>query len=118
MDHGDVQTRKQSRIRRELFLRFFASVSIDWFHLGVMPILGPRNKRNVARQINSRALEADSRQTDLCVYLSAIALGGLALNALFGGWWADPIAALNMVPIIAKERVQALRGETCDDCDG
>jgi divalent metal cation (Fe/Co/Zn/Cd) transporter len=81
----------------------------------VMPILA-RQKRKVAKKINSRALEADSRQTDFCVYLSIIALGGLALNALLGWWWADPIAALIMVPIIGYEGVEGLRGETCDDC--
>ena len=83
--------------------------------LVVMPILAHK-KREVAKQIKSKALEADSRQTDLCVYLSAITLGGLLLNAIFGWWWADPIAALVMVPIIAKEGIEALRGETCDDC--
>jgi divalent metal cation (Fe/Co/Zn/Cd) transporter len=70
----------------------------------------------VAASIDSRALEADSRQTDLCAYLSAILLGGLLLNALLGWWWADPLAALAMTPIIAREGVQALRGKTC--CDG
>ncbi|MBT8396666.1 MAG: cation transporter [Gemmatimonadetes bacterium] len=81
----------------------------------VMPILA-RAKRTVASGLGSRALEADSRQTDLCAYLSAILLVGLGLNALFGWWWADPAAALVMVPIIAREGMQALRGEECDDC--
>ncbi len=48
-------------------------------------------------------------------YLSAILLVGLLLNALFGWWWADPIAALIMVPIIVKEGIEALRGKTCCD---
>ncbi len=83
----------------------------------VMPILA-RSKRRIAKQIKSRALEADSKQTDLCVYLSAISLGGLALNAAFGWWWSDPVAALLMIPIIAKEGIEGLRGEACcdDDC--
>lgn len=80
----------------------------------VMPLL-VRAKRKVARAINSGALMADSKQTELCTYLSAILLGGLLLNALFGWWWADPVAALIMVPIIVKEGVEALRGETCCD---
>jgi divalent metal cation (Fe/Co/Zn/Cd) transporter len=80
--------------------------------LVVMPILA-RAKRRVAGELGSRALQADSRQTDLCAYLSAILLAGLLLNALAGWWWADPAAALAMVPIIAKEGVEALRGETC-----
>ena len=58
----------------------------------VMPLLA-RAKRRVAAGLNSRALVADSRQTDICAYLSAILLGGLLLNALFG-LWADPVAAI------------------------
>ena len=83
-----------------------------------MPLLG-RAKGKVAAAISSRAMEADSRQTNLCAYLSAITLAGLASNALFGWWWADPVAALVMVPIIVKEGIEALRGETCcdDACD-
>jgi divalent metal cation (Fe/Co/Zn/Cd) transporter len=83
----------------------------------VMPLL-VRAKRKVARGINSAALMADSKQTELCTYLSAILLAGLLLNALVGWWWADPVAALVMVPIIIKEGIEALRGETCcDDID-
>ncbi len=81
----------------------------------VMPVLA-RAKRKVAAGLGSKALEADSRQTDLCAYLSALLLLGLGLNALFGWWWADPAAALAMVPIIVREGIQALRGEECADC--
>ena len=80
-----------------------------------MPLLG-RAKRRLAAELGSRALHADSRQADFCAYLSAILLLGLVLHALFGWWWADPVAALVMVPIIAREGVQGLRGEDCDDC--
>ena len=79
----------------------------------VMPWLA-RQKRNVASELGSRALAADSRQTDLCAYLSAVLLGGLLLNALLGWWWADPVAALVMAPIIANEGREAWRGEACD----
>ena len=83
----------------------------------VMPLL-VRAKRKVARGINSAALMADSKQTELCTYLSAILLVGLLLNALVGWWWADPLAALIMVPIIVREGIEGLRGETCcDDLD-
>ena len=78
----------------------------------VMPVLA-RAKRRVAKRIQSNALAADSRQTALCAYLSFILLLGLALNQLFGWWWSDPLAALLMVPIIAREGVEALRGEHC-----
>jgi divalent metal cation (Fe/Co/Zn/Cd) transporter len=81
----------------------------------VMPLLA-RAKRRVAARLASRALDADSRQTDLCAFLSVILLVGLALNAMFGWWWADPIAALLMVPIIAREGMTAFRGEVCEDC--
>ena len=90
-------------------------IGVTVVSLVVMPILAHK-KRKVAKQIKSKALEADSRQTDLCVYLSAITLGGLVLNGMFGWWWADPIAALLMTTIIVKEGIEALRGETCDDC--
>jgi divalent metal cation (Fe/Co/Zn/Cd) transporter len=79
----------------------------------VMPLLG-RAKRRVAAQLDSRALHSDSRQADFCAYLSAILLAGLLLHAAFGWWWADPVAALVMVPIIAREGVQGLRGEKCE----
>jgi len=81
----------------------------------VMPLLA-RAKRRVAAKLSSRAMRADSRQTDICAYLSVILLAGLGLNALFGWWWADPIAALGMLPIILKEGIEGLRGETCADC--
>jgi len=90
-------------------------ISLSVVSLIVMPLLA-RAKRRVAGRLASAALAADSRQTDLCAYLSAILLGGLALNAAFGWWWADPVAALVMVPIIVREGTQALRGEVCDDC--
>jgi divalent metal cation (Fe/Co/Zn/Cd) transporter len=78
----------------------------------VMPLLA-RAKRKVARRLESKALHADSRQTDLCSYLSAILLVGLGANAVCGWWWADPIAGLLMVPIIGREGVLALRGTAC-----
>lgn len=80
----------------------------------LMPILS-RAKRRIGRAIGSRAMIADSRQTELCMVLSTITLSGLLLNALLGWWWADPVSALLMVPIIAREGVEGLRGERCDD---
>ena len=96
---------------RTLFGMLVAALSVI-----IMPLLA-RAKRGVARSLGSRALEADATQTDLCVYLSAIVLGGLALNALFGWWWADPVAALVMVPIIVKEGLAGISGDaSCDNC--
>jgi divalent metal cation (Fe/Co/Zn/Cd) transporter len=78
----------------------------------VMPLLA-RAKRNVALAMESRALVADARQTSLCAYLSVIGLAGVGLNLWLGWWWADPIAALAMTPIIVREGREALRGEDC-----
>jgi divalent metal cation (Fe/Co/Zn/Cd) transporter len=102
----------KSLITREALEESLVGIVLAAVSLIVMPPL-VRAKRKVARGINSGALMADSKQTELCTYLSAILLGGLLLNALFGWWWADPFAALVMVPIIVKEGIEALRGETC-----
>lgn len=75
----------------------------------VMPILA-RAKRNVAARLESRALRAEATQTSLCAYLSLIGLVGVGLNALLNWWWADPVCALVMVPIIAREGVDSVRG--------
>ena len=94
-------------------------ITLAILSLIVMPWLA-HQKRRAAGTLNSNALHADSRQTSLCAYLSAILLGGLLLNALFGWWWADPVAGLAMVPIVAKEGWQALKGKACSDgtCEG
>jgi len=83
--------------------------------LVVMPLLS-RAKRKVGAELGSRAMQADARQTDFCLYLSAILLVGLVANAILGWWWADPLSALIMVPIIVREGLQSMKGETCD-CD-
>jgi divalent metal cation (Fe/Co/Zn/Cd) transporter len=102
----------KSLIRSEAPEESLVGILLAAVSLIVMPLL-VRAKRKVARAIHSGALMADSKQTEICTYLSAILLGGLLLNALFGWWWADPVAALIMVPIIVKEGIEALRGETC-----
>ena len=82
--------------------------------LVVMPLLS-RAKRRVGAHLKSAAMSADAKQTEFCTYLSAILLGGLILNMVSDLWWADPVAALIMVPIIAKEGVDGLRAKTCCD---
>ena len=72
-----------------------------------------RSKRAVAAQLGSDALAADSKQTEFCAYLSAIALAGLGLNATVGLWWADPLAAIVMIPIIVREGIEAVQGKAC-----
>lgn len=103
-------------IRRESPERSIVGIVVAILSLLIMPWLA-RQKRKAAANLRSNALKADSRQTSLCAYLSVILLGGLLLNALLGWWWADPIAALAMVPIVVKEGHEALRGETCSDCN-
>jgi divalent metal cation (Fe/Co/Zn/Cd) transporter len=81
--------------------------------LVAMPLLS-RSKRRVGRKLKSGAMQADATQTQFCTYLSAILLFGLGTNWLLGWWWADPVAALIMVPIIANEGKEALQGKECE----
>ena len=104
-------------IQREAPERSLPGIIIAALSVIVMPLLA-RAKRRVAGVIGSAAMHADSRQTDFCTYLSAILLAGLLLNAAVGWWWADPLAGLVMVPIIAKEGADGLRGRTCCDTCG
>lgn len=99
-------------INREAPAASAVGIAIAALSLVVMPVLA-HFKRRIATQLNSGALEAETRQTAICAFLSAILLAGLGLNAWLGWWWADPLAGLAMVPLIAKEGIEALRGETC-----
>jgi divalent metal cation (Fe/Co/Zn/Cd) transporter len=92
-----------------------AGIVLASVSLVVMPLLS-RAKRKVGRALGSAAMHADAKQTEFCTYLSAILLLGLLANAFLGLWWADPVAALIMVPIIAKEGIQGLQGKACQDC--
>lgn len=83
--------------------------------LAVMPALA-RAKRRVGEQLGSRAVTADATETTLCVWLSAILLVGLALNSLFGWWWADPLAGLGIVYLAGREGIEHWRSNELDDC--
>jgi divalent metal cation (Fe/Co/Zn/Cd) transporter len=142
--HGDADEARRERSERIAlrvigwsFFALAAYISMDALHsllartpprvsalgiaiaaasLVVMPILA-RAKRGVAKRLESSALRAEARQTDICMYLSGLLLIGLAMNALFGWWWADPASALLMVPLIAREGRETLLGRpVCDDC--
>ena len=78
----------------------------------VMPVLSAAQRRT-GRELGSRSAVADSRQTLLCAYLSAVLLVGLAVNSLFGWWWADPSAALVIAVVAVKEGRDAWRGDAC-----
>jgi divalent metal cation (Fe/Co/Zn/Cd) transporter len=73
-------------------------------------------KRRVGTRLGARSVNADAAQTMACVYLSAVVLLGLALNALLGWWWADPVAALVVVALLVHEGREALEAEHVDDC--
>ncbi|WP_348775291.1 cation transporter [Solwaraspora sp. WMMD937] len=80
--------------------------------LAVMPVLSTAQRR-AGRELGSVSAVADSKQTLLCTYLSAVLLVGLAVNSLFGWWWADPAAALVIAAVAVKEGREAWRGDTC-----
>ena len=80
--------------------------------LAVMPLLSYAQRR-AGRELGSRSAVADSKQTLLCTYLSAVLLVGLALNSLFGWSWADPIAALVIAGVAVREGLEAWRGDSC-----
>ena len=102
---------------REIPEKTIPGIAIAMTSVVTMPLLA-RAKRTVGIALGSCALTADAMQTRLCMWLSAIVLVGVGLNAMLGWWWADPLAALCMVPIIAKERIDGLRddGAQADCC--
>ncbi|MET0425006.1 MAG: cation transporter [Actinoplanes sp.] len=80
--------------------------------LAVMPVLSAAQRRT-GRELGSLSAVADSKQTLLCTYLSAVLLLGLALNWMFGWWWADPAAALVIAVVAVREGREAWRGHAC-----
>ena len=83
-----------------------ASLSVMWWLA--------REKRSVGTALGSRAMTADAFQTDACFWLSLFLLVGIGANAVFGFWWADPLAALGMTVFIGREALEAWRGEEDD----
>ncbi len=83
-----------------------ASLSVMWWLA--------RAKRSVGTALGSRAMTADAFQTDACFWLSLFLLVGIGANAVFGFWWADPLAALGMTVFIGREALEAWRGEEDD----
>jgi cation diffusion facilitator family transporter len=89
-------------------------IAITAVSIGVMLWLA-RAKRRTAAELGSRALAADAEQTQACWYLSIVVLAGIGANALFGWWWADPVAALGVSVILVREGREAWSGEEHDD---
>lgn len=88
-------------------------IALTALSLVVMPLLA-RAKLRAAAALGSRALRADAHETIVCAWLSFTTLAGLALNAVLGWWWADPLAALAMLPLIVREGIEALHGDDED----
>jgi divalent metal cation (Fe/Co/Zn/Cd) transporter len=93
----------------------FLGIAILIAAVVVMPWLA-REKRRLSGATGSVALRADAVQSALCAYLSLMALAGLAINAIWHVKWADPVAALVVLPLIVWEGREAMRGKTCDCC--
>lgn len=87
-------------------------IAIAALSLAVMPVLSLAQRR-AGRELGSRSAVADSKQTLLCTYLSAVLLVGLVLNSTLGWDWADSVAALGIAAIAVREGVNALRGDPC-----
>jgi divalent metal cation (Fe/Co/Zn/Cd) transporter len=93
--------------------------SASWVGIGLalvtaptMPLLA-RAKRRVGRQLGSHATQSEGQQNMICAYLSIALLVGLGANALFGWWWADPLAALVIAVVAANEGIESWRGDGC-----
>lgn len=87
-------------------------IALAALSLVIMPVLSWAQRR-AGRELGSASAVADSKQTLLCAYLSAILLIGLVLNALLGWSWTDPVAALGIAVIAVREGVEAWRGDPC-----
>lgn len=92
----------------------FSTVGVTVMAVSVAVMLFlARAKRQVARELGSEAMEADAFQTTACWWLSITALTGVGLNGLFGWWWADPVSAIVLALLIAKEGREAWQGRDC-----
>jgi len=77
----------------------------------------PRKRETqIGHKLGSSAAVQEASQTQLCAYLSIALLIGLGANALFGWWWADPIAALAIAAVAVREERESWRGDSCDCC--
>jgi divalent metal cation (Fe/Co/Zn/Cd) transporter len=83
-------------------------IAITALSLVVMPVLG-RAKLKCAEALGSAALRADAYETVACAWLSVSTLSGLVANIAFAWWWADPVAALILIPLIVREALEGLR---------
>ena len=95
---------------------------VSWVGIGLAAVTAPtmpllaRAKRRVGRRLGSSATVSEAAQNQVCAYLSIALLVGLLANAVAGWWWADPVAALAIAAVAAKEGIDSWRGESCDCC--
>jgi divalent metal cation (Fe/Co/Zn/Cd) transporter len=133
---SDAAERRAAKLIAATFLLLAATVAVESLHklvngeppetsvagivvaaaaLIVMPLLA-RAKRNVGRAIGSGAVVGDAAQSNLCAWLAAVVLTGLLLNALYHWWWVDPVAALAIVYVAAREGIERWNAPALDDC--
>jgi divalent metal cation (Fe/Co/Zn/Cd) transporter len=93
----------------------WVGIGLAAFTAPTMPLLAAA-KRRVGRQLGSAATISEAEQNQICAYLSIALLVGLLANALLGWWWADPLAALAIAAVAAKEGRDSWRGDACDCC--
>jgi divalent metal cation (Fe/Co/Zn/Cd) transporter len=92
----------------------WVGIALAGASLVIMPLVS-LGKLRAAREIGSAALRAEAKETLACSYLSFALLLGLVANAVAGWWWADPVAALAMVPWLVREGLEGIRGESCEE---
>ena len=95
----------------------FIGIALTALSVIIMPLVA-RAKLKVAESIKSASLRADAIETIACTWLSVATLIGLSLNAVLGWTWADPVAALLILPLVVKEGMEAIKGEHCCGCSG
>ena len=93
----------------------WVGIGLAAFTAATMPLLA-RAKRRVGRRLGSSATVSEAQQNQVCAYLSIALLVGLLANALVGWWWADPVAALAIAGVAAKEGWSSWQGDSCDCC--
>ena len=134
--HSDDAERRAQRLVAVSYLLLVAYVAVEatrtlgagdhprtsWVGIGLaaftaatMPLLAAA-KRDAGRRLGSAATVREATQNDICAYLSLALLAGLGLNATLGWWWADPVAALVIGAVAAREGAAAWRGEACGCC--
>src|SRR5215203_3279880 len=93
----------------------WVGIGLAAFTAATMPLLA-RAKRRVGRRLGSSATVSEAQQNQVCAYLSIALLVGLLANALVGWWWADPVAALAIAGVAAKEGWSSWQGDSCGCC--